>query len=558
MKVIKVYGIQIVSIFIIFMTAYAVYPKNSTMNFFQYGNECESFHTGWQVSVDGRIEKYDELPTYITGDNPKEIILSRTIDGKDTVGFFTASKQIYVYLDEEVLLEFVTDGSMNTKTPGGAWLFAEMDREDTGKTLSIHIVPCYEGNRVKMPVFYHGTRSGIILNYLEEKLPLLLLSILGAVVGLILLCIWVAAGKKLQLNKGIPGLACFAIFIGTWSAIETNIYSFFYQKLLIFSWMSYMCLKMAVLPFLVFVNTTFHNGKSRVLHILAILSLAEFWITNALQFAGIKDYSETVFITHVILMIGCMYIIATTVPKMFHYNSNLQDLTDKKVTYMVHSICIVIVAVAALMDLASYYYDNSIDVAYYSRFGYFIYIIAVTFAFLIDFINLIAMGKQAKIIKEEASLDVMTRLHNRAAYEKDIEKPNAISIRTMGVIVCDLNNLKQFNDMYGHDMGDYYIIVSSEVIRDIFGRWGQIYRIGGDEFCCIVKNLPEAAFEIERGKMELRMKELHVPGYDLHMEISAGYAAFDADGDQSLKDTMKRADSRMYERKKELKSIQKK
>ena len=69
-------------------------------------------------------------------------------------------------------------------------------------------------------------------------------------------------------------------------------------------------------------------------------------------------------------------------------------------------------------------------------------------------------------------------------------------------------------------------------------------------------NLPEAAFEIERSKMELRMKELHIPGYDVHMAISAGYASFDAAGDHSLRDTMKRADERMYERKKELKGMQ--
>ena len=554
-KIIKVYCVQIVSIFVVLLIAYAVYPKNSTMNSFRYSSECESFLTGWQVSVDGKTEWYAELPPYIIEDNPKEIILSRTVNGKDTVGFYSASKQIYVYLDEEELFEFVSDGSMHTKSPGAAWLFAELEQEDNGKTLSVRIVPCYEGDRVKLPSFYHGTRTGITLSYVKEKFPLLLLSILGSMVGLILLCMWAAAGKKLQLSKGIPGLACFAVFIGAWSAIETNIHPFFFQKLLIFSWMSYMFLKLAVVPFLLFVNITFHNRKSKVLYTLAILSSAEFWITGILQFTGIKDYSETVFVTHIILMIGCIYIIATTVPKMVHYKNDSEELPDRKITYIVHSICIIIVATTALMDLASYYYNNSTDVAYYSRFGYFTYIIAVTFAFLIDFVNLIAMGKQAEIIREEASLDVMTRLYNRAAFEKDIEKPNKIGIRSMGIIVCDLNNLKQFNDVYGHDMGDYYIIASSEVIQDIFGRWGQVYRIGGDEFCCIVKNLPEAAFEIERGKMELRMKELHVPGYDVHMQISSGYASFDATHDQNLKDTMKRADGRMYERKKKLKEM---
>lgn len=520
----------------------------------QNDNKCEAFRAGWQISVQDQTKDYDVLPQYYSGKGIDEIILSRTVEGEDTVGFFAAQQQVFVYLDEEEILRFATLDFLESRSPGGGWLFVELSDKDAGKTLSIRILPCYDSNNIKLPVLYHGTKAGIITYYLGQKLPMLLISILGIVVGLILIILWAVSGKKLQLGKGIPGLALFAIFIGTWSAIETNLYSFFTDRLVLFSWMSYMCLKMSVVPFLLFVNYTFHKGRSKFLHILTVCSLAEFWLTSILQFIGIMDYADTVYITHVILMAGSIYIIMTTLPRLLRFKKDWEGLADRKITYTVHSIFIIVVAVTALLDLYFYYHSNSTDIATFSRFGYFGYIVAVTTASLMDFINLIVMGKQAAIIKEEASYDAMTKLRNRAAFEKDIVKPGAKQRKAMGIILFDLNNLKLFNDVYGHDMGDYYIIVSSEVIQDHFARWGKTYRIGGDEFCCIAKNLPEAAFEMERKKLEQRMTELHVPGYDLHMEISSGYALFDPDKDQSLKDTVKHADARMYERKKELKA----
>lgn len=54
------------------------------------------------------------------------------------------------------------------------------------------------------------------------------------------------------------------------------------------------------------------------------------------------------------------------------------------------------------------------------------------------------------------------------------------------VVTFDLNNLKSCNDNYGHRVGDAYIINAARIIENIFERYGKCYRIGGDEFCCII------------------------------------------------------------------------
>jgi PleD family two-component response regulator len=50
------------------------------------------------------------------------------------------------------------------------------------------------------------------------------------------------------------------------------------------------------------------------------------------------------------------------------------------------------------------------------------------------------------------------------------------------------------------------------------------------------------------------MASLKLSSPDLHMEVSAGYAEFNANLDHNLRDTMKRADELMYQRKMQLKN----
>ena len=50
----------------------------------------------------------------------------------------------------------------------------------------------------------------------------------------------------------------------------------------------------------------------------------------------------------------------------------------------------------------------------------------------------------------------------------------------------DLNDLKKCNDTYGHDYGDQYIMMASEILKKLFALDGKCYRIGGDEFCALV------------------------------------------------------------------------
>ena len=156
--------------------------------------------------------------------------------------------------------------------------------------------------------------------------------------------------------------------------------------------------------------------------------------------------------------------------------------------------------------------------------------------------------------KRMAYKDPLTNVKSSTAYNEsksvydDLIK--AGSLKDFGVVVFDVNNLKYINDTQGHEAGDRYIRQGSRLICNTF-KHSPVYRIGGDEFAVFL----EGDDYRERGvlmtlfndKVENNMKCNGVI-------VSAGMSVFDAERDRNFDDLFKRADYKMYERKRYLKS----
>ena len=112
-----------------------------------------------------------------------------------------------------------------------------------------------------------------------------------------------------------------------------------------------------------------------------------------------------------------------------------------------------------------------------------------------------------------------------------------------------MNDLKECNDLYGHENGDKYIKMVSEVLIRIVGVDGRCYRIGGDEFCVIMPKTGQNEIDNKLTAILREIQELNKKGFVVPVSVAAGYAVFDSEYDQTLEDTMKRADVLMYQNK---------
>ena len=156
--------------------------------------------------------------------------------------------------------------------------------------------------------------------------------------------------------------------------------------------------------------------------------------------------------------------------------------------------------------------------------------------------------------KEMAYRDPLTNVKNKAAF---IEKKSFIDSRIgdnvmedFGVVVFDLNDLKKVNDTKGHDAGDKYIQDACRLICNVF-KHSPIYRVGGDEFVALLEG---DDFAERESLVKLFEEEIDRNSSEGGVVVSEGLDVFGMDSDQSFDDVFERADHKMYERKKELKS----
>lgn len=80
-------------------------------------------------------------------------------------------------------------------------------------------------------------------------------------------------------------------------------------------------------------------------------------------------------------------------------------------------------------------------------------------------------------------VDPLTSLLNRKSYENRLKKLNYPT----AIILLDANNFKIVNDQFGHQYGDKILKIIAKTILSAYGKYGYCYRIGGDEFCVILK-----------------------------------------------------------------------
>ena len=122
-----------------------------------------------------------------------------------------------------------------------------------------------------------------------------------------------------------------------------------------------------------------------------------------------------------------------------------------------------------------------------------------------------------KMSSHLAEYDYLTGLPNRRGlYEFYDILESKDSIHAMFI---DIDNFKSVNDVYGHTMGDHVISVIAGVISSQFRSTDYVGRVGGDEFCVLMADIPSreiALIKAENLVNLVKYKELIHTGKYIH------------------------------------------
>jgi diguanylate cyclase (GGDEF)-like protein/PAS domain S-box-containing protein len=145
--------------------------------------------------------------------------------------------------------------------------------------------------------------------------------------------------------------------------------------------------------------------------------------------------------------------------------------------------------------------------------------------------------------------DQLTGLYNRVYFEEELRRlSNSEDCYPVSVIVADVNGLKLVNDTRGHERGDELLVACARVLQRTLRRSDVVARVGGDEFVAILPKTDEAAGTAILHRLQAAVEEHNHRHPELPLSVSFGLATARTP-EESLRETYRQADDRMYQEK---------
>ena len=149
--------------------------------------------------------------------------------------------------------------------------------------------------------------------------------------------------------------------------------------------------------------------------------------------------------------------------------------------------------------------------------------------------------------QDEARTDALTGLGNRRKLIFDLERELDVATAKdpRVLLVFDLDGFKRFNDSHGHLAGDALLERLGAKLAAAVEPYGRAYRMGGDEFCALLRGGDRTRLETAVSIAALALCE---SGNGVDIRASWGAAALPQEAD-SPDAALQLADERMYARK---------
>ncbi len=162
-------------------------------------------------------------------------------------------------------------------------------------------------------------------------------------------------------------------------------------------------------------------------------------------------------------------------------------------------------------------------------------------------------GKKHQELSEKLDWDMVTGANSRAygekALQREFERSKQQGIDTM-IVMLDVDYFKQFNDNYGHDLGDLVLKMFVDAVRGVLRDGDSVIRWGGDEFIAVLHGVDVDVAPHLGERIVNAVRSISIPELEGRRKVttSAGYTFF-AFSDESVKDVLERADKAVYEAK---------
>lgn len=390
-----------------------------------------------------------------------------------------------VYFEDELLYSFGKEEYEKGAFIGSVYVQTPIPQDAWGKSLTIRLYPSEGGSEMGLD---HITVVPMQKSYLyfikgHEVLYIVFFALIVVSVFLTITLVATCRFHNSQICAGIFA-SVFAMLVSLWMFSYYGMNRLIINDQRVCAHMEYILLYLAPAAVAMYMYAIERSKKEKAMYLVATcIYVVTSIVLTVLNYATSIHFAKSLFVFHILLAIGCVFIIWSVYSDM--RNSNIGKV------YTRYGISVMIVAV--VLDLIRFsikhYTMADAPILYISLVpvGITLFVASMSYGFIKSFLEGEINRNEREQLTQMAYTDGMTGLSNRASYNQKIEEMRQKNASEFALIFFDLNNLKKANDEYGHDMGDAYIKEISILLRKTFKRDAFCARLGGDEFIAIIE-----------------------------------------------------------------------
>lgn len=513
---------------------------------------AQNYNVGWYyIDEDGNNVYVPTLPAKIPVDYDGRARLyhNYVAYNRRTICFSTHHQDAVLFLNGIELYRFQLEGN-----PPWIQSFRSLNHivnlpivQDS--TICLELKGLVKGRDGEFNEVYMGDRSTILFRLLTNRADKLSMGLSLTIFGIIVMLLGfttISPVNSATRDLSLVYLGMTGLCLGIWQLEESRCLQFFFGNQALHWCLEYM-LQFGILSFaLLFVRSVTPVKMTGVTNVFTGIILYFAGLELVLQLTGTIQITNSALLLYMMFISVCFYIAFLIVFTLKFANRFL------KWVFCI-SMCVSIILFLSVILLGARRSKTSTD--FWLTIALLFMFFSLSVVVYQKTIEKFETMKEAKLYEKLALVDFNTGVSSKTAWFYLVEKFDYAE--HVGQIYClimfDMNNLKKLNDTLGHLVGDKVINAFCDCMREVFGDKGEIYRIGGDEFICLLEGMEEDG--VKKLLAEFDRQVANQKETDLKFTVAYGWAMFKPRSREDFIAAQQRADSLMYDMKKRMKAI---
>ncbi len=541
----KIIGIGVITSLIMLLAWGGIYLMRGMK-----ANDTLVMDQGWTVSINDRTIEDVNLATFYFRNLKRldSIEISRTITEDLSEGYTARVKaqfcSVEAFVDGVKIFSHGTEEVATNSFLGSSYVFIELPSNAQGKELRIRFIVNEKNYMTDIGSIRLDKTSEALRMYAKANAMSVYLNAFVMVFGVALIILGFITRSYGEDHVTLILIGAFSFFIGHWANCQGKIYTIFSSSITKLSAHEFICLYSAPIPIAIYIWRRYIKDggwREKVLRVCVIVLTLFDIVACLLHVTNIARFPQTLTAYHIIGAVNLICILGSGV---FH-------MRKERPSDLVVILAFCEVAVSTFLDLLRLNIqkaifpniDTIVEVSFLPM-GAMMFVLMLTASYLFSLYEMVLSHAERDALTKIAYHDPLTGIYNRAKAKERFAEVDAQD-SAYALVNFDVNGLKYVNDNFGHEEGDKLLKGIAEMIENFFGSIGTNYRMGGDEFLCIVD--PAGIFTVNQmtERLERELKAVSEKSRYVY-SVSYGIAYKNKGENRSISEVYAEADEKMY------------